>query len=257
MSSTDNTKLSLSAAFSYAGGRLTTRGGMILAAVYVLYQLAMQVSVQSLGASLVAGRVPSGELASSYPLAVGMPAAVSGVLTVLLGVGGIVLSIVAMRALYHDIDNVPTAEHTRNLVRTVLVLVAVSIITTIAVLLGTIALFVPGIFLAVSLVFAQLAVTIEDAGVVESLERSWALTSGHRLRLFFLGVAVFTIALVVGAIIGFLNPASPALGNVVSSVVTGVFSVYSIALLVGAYRQLVDATDESDADTTGVRAQVR
>ncbi|MFC7136509.1 hypothetical protein ACFQRB_08220 [Halobaculum litoreum] len=152
-----------------------------------------------------------------------------------------VVTVVAMRAIYADIDEVPNAEHTRRLGRTVLVLLVVSVITSFAIGVGFVFLFFPGVFLMVSLIFAQLAVVIEDRGVVESLTRSWSLTSGNRIRLFLLGVVVVAIGSVVGGVFGLFGIVSPVAGNLLSAASFGFVSLFSIAVLVSAYRQLADA----------------
>lgn len=234
-------KLDVSDALEYGLDRVLTRGGATLLAVYVVLQLLNQVGFQSAFAGLFAGLMPPGRMAETYPLAVGLPVAASVLVTVLVLLASFVFTVVALRALYADIDDVPTAEHTRQLGRTVAVNVAVTIVVFLAIMVGFVLFVIPGIFLAVSLAFAQTAVVIEDAGVVEALRRSWSLTSGNRIRLFALGLLV----VVAGVLLGFVGSAigfvSPALGSVLSNVFSSVLSFYGLGVLVGAYRQLAEA----------------
>lgn len=240
-------EFSIRSSLGYAVEQLATRGGATLVVAYVVYQVLMQTVVQSLFAEAVGS---TGAMSQAYPLAIGLPVAVLAALTVGLVVVGTVLGVVAMRALYEDLDAFPTPDHTRRLARTVGATIVVSIIVSIAIFVGSLFLLLPGLFLAVSLVFAALVVVIEDAGIVESLKRSWSLSSGHRLRLFALGFIVSLGAGLVGAVAGILGVFDPLVGNLASGAVSGAASLFGVAALVGAYRQLTgDAADSLDATT--------
>lgn len=241
-------KLDLADTFRYAFGRIGTRNGLLLVAAYVVVQLGTQVTAQSMAARFTAGRLPTDATGELYPLAVDLPLAVSGGLTALLVLAGTVLGVLTMRAFYRDLEAFPTAEHTRRLVRTVVVTFVVSVIVFVAIVVGTVFLILPGIFLAVSLVFAVLAVVVEDAGVIESLRRSWSLASGNRIRLFVLGFALAVVSGIVGAAFSVVGMAAPLVGEVGGAVVSGVIGAFGVAVLVGAYRQLAD---RSGADPDG------
>lgn len=230
--------LSISDALQYGVDRLTTRGGALLLGLYVIFQLVTQVSFQSLFAELLADTLPAEQVSRTYPLAIDLPVVVSAGLTILLVVVGTILAVVAMRAIYENINSIPTAEHTRRLPRTVGVILVVSVITFLAIMIGTVFLIVPGIFLAVCLVFSQLVVALEDAGIVTALQRSWSLTAGHRLRLFVLGFLIAILGGISGGLFGVLGIISPLTGNFLSALVMSVLSLYGLAVLVGAYRQL-------------------
>lgn len=236
-------KLDIVETFRYGFGRIGTRNGAVLAALYVVVQFATQVTAQSAAADVTAGRLPADAVERAYPLAVDLPAAVAGGLTALLVLAGAVLGIVTMRAFYRDLADFPTAAHTRRLVRTVLVTVVVSVVVFVAVAVGTVLFVLPGVFLAVSLVFSVLAVVLEDAGVVEALRRSWSLTAGNRLRLFVVGFVLVVVSGVVGAAVGAVGIVAPLVGDVGGAVVAGVTSVLGVGVLVGAYRQLSTAGD--------------
>lgn len=240
--------LDLTDAVRYATDRIATRNGALLVGAYVLVQLVVQVTTQSLAASLVGGGIPAETTERLYPLAVDVSATVSGGLTLLFVLAGTVLGILTMRAFHRDIDRFPTADHTRRLVRTLVVALVVSLIVFVAITVGTVLFVIPGIFLAVSLVFAVLVVAIEDAGVVESLRRSWALTSGNRLRLFLLGVAFVVVSGVVGGLTNVAGIVAPITGGVVAAILAGAIGVFGVGLLVGAYRQLSDDDGATEAD---------
>lgn len=236
-------KLEIGSALEYGFDRVLTRGGAILLSAYIVLQLTSQIGFQSLFGQLLAGTIPAGRASEVYPLAVGLSAPASAILTLLLLVVTLVFTVVMLRALYADIDDVPSEEHTRDLARTAVVTVVVSVIVSVAVGIGFVLLVIPGIFLGVSLVFAQAAVVIEDAGVVEALKRSWSLTSGNRIRLFALGLLLVVAGAVVGGVGTALGVAAPTVGNVLSYVLSSVVSFYGFAVLVGAYRQLAGDED--------------
>ncbi len=243
--------LRIGSALSDGIDSLTTRGGARLVAAYVVLQVIVQVAINSLFATTLADQLPAEAMNTAYPLALDVPLAVSGLVTVLALVATMLVSIVAMRALYADLDEVPNAQHTRRLPRTLAVLILVSLITGVAIGIGFVFLVIPGIFLAVALVFTQLAVVVEEAGVVEAMKRSWSLTKGNRIRLFALGLIVAVVSGIVGALFGLLGVVSPAVGNLVSAAMTGVASLFGLAVLVSAYQQITDvesATTQNVAD---------
>lgn len=237
------TKLNIGDALSYGVDRITTRGGAILLAAYVLIQLIGQVGFQSLFVRALSESATDNQVLQAFPFALDLPIGISGGLLVLLMLVGFILSIVSMRAIYMDIDSVPTADHTRRLARTVGILFIVGIIINIAVSLGSI-LILPGIYLAVSLIFATVVVVIEDAGVIESLERSWELTSGNRLTLFGLGL-IMSVLFFVGYVITVISSVlSPIVGSLLLSIMFGSVALFQIAVLIGAYRQLAGDSEQ-------------
>ncbi|MDF9744719.1 hypothetical protein [Natrinema salsiterrestre] len=244
-----SSKLNIWSAISYGFDRLTTRGGAVLLTTYVLFQFAAQVGFQSFFIGLLPDSAANEQVLRSLPFALDLPISISGGLLVLLVVVGSVLSVVAMRAIYADIDSIPTADHTRRLVRTVGVTLIVGIITVLAVWIGSIFFLVPGIFLAVSLIFANAVVIIEDAGVIESLKRSWELTSGNRFHLFGLGVIVFGVFVVGYLITTLTSMFAPTVGGVLSAIMFGSLTMVQIAVLVGAYRQLADGGEQASSSS--------
>jgi hypothetical protein len=78
------------------------------------------------------------------------------------------------------------------------------ILSVIAIVLGFIALVVPGIILSVGLAFVPYVVVDRGLGPIEALKESWRITKGHKWQLFLLFLALVGInllgvlALVVG-----------------------------------------------------------
>ena len=68
------------------------------------------------------------------------------------------------------------------------------------IVLGGLLLFViPGIYLAVRLMFYTYYIVDKDAGIMDSIQRSWKLTQGGVINLFLLGV-LFVIINFIGAL---------------------------------------------------------
>jgi uncharacterized membrane protein len=73
--------------------------------------------------------------------------------------------------------------------------------------IGLVLLIIPGIYLALRLQFYLAAIVSEDAGIIDSLKRSWEITKGEELELLvlylieFLLVIAGTIALFIGIFI--------------------------------------------------------
>lgn len=72
-----------------------------------------------------------------------------------------------------------------------------SLLMSVIVLVGLCLFIIPGIYLALRLQFYLALIVEENAGILESLKRSWAITSGETSRLFLLWLAMLGI-LVVG-----------------------------------------------------------
>lgn len=103
-------------------------------------------------------------------------------------------------------------------IRAFLPLILISVLATLGILLGMILLIVPGIILAVGWSVIVPVRVVERTGIVETLGRSWDLTSGHRWAIFGL-MLIFAIGS-----IGF-----QALGSAVEGAM-GVFGRPEIAM---------------------------
>ncbi|WP_434522468.1 hypothetical protein [Halorubrum sp. AS12] len=139
---------------------------------------------------------------------------------------------------------------TRRLGRTTVFALIGGLIVTVSVMLGTVLLVLPGLFLAASFLFFIFAVSVEDRGIISSLRRSWVLARGSRLKL---GVLIIVSALfsgVIGAISPLLTLADLSVAaDIVTVVLTTVFFVPYYAIIAPAYLQLRDGEDASNRTT--------
>lgn len=149
-----------------------------------------------------------------------------------------------------ELSTFPAELYTRDVGRATLRTIVGGIVVGVAVAVGTLMLFLPGLFLAVSFLFFIFAVGVEDRGVVDALRRSWDLARGNRLRL---GLVVALLA-GAGMIVGIVPPlfaaaGAPALGDLTSALLNSVLFVFVYGIMAAAYLQLRDG-DGAPSDST-------
>ena len=216
---------------------LTYSGGVLMALTFV-YQLLFLGSINAIFVDILPPEAQqSGQLGFALPV----PAAVAGVIALLGLAFGIVLYIAATRALTREqseLDSLPGELFTRRMGRALVSAVGANIVVTIAVTIGFILLFVPGIFLAISFIFVIFAVGVEDERAIDALSRSWELASGNRWGLFALGLIVGVVTGVGSSIGSVASFVSPVAGQILSLALTSVFSIVGYGILADAYLQV-------------------
>ena len=121
------------------------------------------------------------------------------------------------------------------------VLVAVSLLGGLAVFVGLLFLFAPGIWVAVSLVPLIAVVMFEDRGVFDSMRRSFALVRGSWWPVFGLMIVLVFVNLILSFLTTFPGPLGFLMAVIVSAIT---LTVYAVAMYV-AYDEL--STDELGA----------
>lgn len=71
-----------------------------------------------------------------------------------------------------------------------------NILAFLIVLIGLVFLIIPGIYLALRLQFFSAAIVDDNAGIIESLKKSWEITKGHTFSLFLLCLTMIGICIV-------------------------------------------------------------
>jgi hypothetical protein len=111
----------------------------------------------------------------------------------------------------------------------VLSLLAASIVTGVLIVLGILALIVPGIILAIMFSLVYPAIIVEDAGVLESLSRSRALVSNRWLKtlglLLVLGIIVGIADGIVAAISMLLGVGSTLFSSILTAFILPIFPI--------------------------------
>lgn len=236
--------LNIGEAVSTGFEKLRTPAGLQLGGLYVLAVVLTGVGANSITTALLPETAQIDTPALALPIG-----AAAGALVMALGILlGLVLSVVILRAVNHptaDLDSIPDGL-TRALPKTLLFLLIAGLIQGVLVAIGLVLLVIPGLFVLVSLYFAQVYIVIEDEGPLEGLSSSWSLSKGNRLSIFGLIVVVGVIAILgslVGEVVGIL---SPVVGSLLSLAVTGFLNVFTTGALVDAYHQLADEQAEMD-----------
>jgi len=173
----------------------------------------------------------------SLPVSTGVAAAI-GVVSFLFG---ICLFFVAARLLSRDVSelgSLPASLITHRFGRAFLATLVVSVLLAIVIPLGFVALFVPGLFLAVSFQFTVYAIAVEDRGPVDGLRRSWDLAGGNRWRLLAILVLIVVLSVIGSAVGSVLGLVSPTAGQLASMLLTSVFVVITYGILADAFVQL-------------------
>jgi hypothetical protein len=108
-------------------------------------------------------------------------------------------------------------------------LLAVSIITGILIVLGFIALIVPGIILALMFSLVYPVIMLESTGILGSLSRSRVLVSNRWLKtlglLILLGIIVAVVNGVAVLIAGLFGVFSPLISGILTAFVTPIFAI--------------------------------
>ena len=107
-----------------------------------------------------------------------------------------------------------------------------TIVMTIAILLGFVALIIPGIILSIAFAFSGQLVIERGLGPIASLKESMRLTKGHRMSLFGLGLATL--------LLNFLGILVLFIGVFVTIPVTNL-------ALVHAYRKIAGSAPEEES----------
>ncbi|QLD90770.1 hypothetical protein HWV07_17655 [Natronomonas salina] len=237
--------------------RSLTKSGGVLMALMFAYMLVFMGAMNTVMLEFLPKEAQGSE---QFGLALPVPPAVAGAITLLGMLFGIVFYIVAVRALTRDqakLSSLPSELFTRRIGRATISAIGANIITQIAITIGFILLFIPGIFLAVSLIFVVFAIGVEDRRAIDSLSRSWQLVSGNRWSLFALGLIVVVTVGIVGGVSSIFTIVDPVIGQIVNLAVISIVSIVSYGILADAYVQLRDDEEIGGSggtetpDTTG------
>lgn len=216
--------------------------GIVLMVLTFLYTLGFVASVNT----AVAAALPA-EVQEQARIGLTLPVSptVAGLLMIVGMLVGTVILLAATRAFTRgsrERGSLSADLFTRRIGRALLSAIVANVIVFIAVVIGFVLLFVPGIFLAVSFIFVIFAIGVEDAGPVAALRRSWELASGNRWRLFALGLIVGIITGLLSGIGSVVSIANPTAGQVISLVISAPLTVLGYGILADAYVQVRESS---------------
>ena len=225
-------------------GRGARRAFSISGIVALVLTICYQVVFVGAFNTIIVNRLPAsvqpsdiGTIGFTLPLSTEV-AAVLGLGAMLFGVG---VFLATARLLSRDVaslSSLPRGLFTRRIGPAFLSAVVVSVVLAVVIPLGFALLFIPGLFLTVSLQFALFAVAVEDTGPIDALRRSWELASGNRWRLLAL-VVLFGILGGIGGAVGSLFAfVSPSAGQLASLVINSVLIIVMYGILADSFVQL-------------------
>jgi hypothetical protein len=246
--------LQLSKAVTDGLRRVPTATGVVLLVTTFLLQLTVLTSINTL---LVAANP---EAATALGPTLPVTGAAAGGLLAAAGLANLLFLVVVTRALARplaDLSSLPATLVTRRPFRATLTMLVTTVIVSVLTTVGFAFVILPGLYLTACFLFAFFVVSVEDRGVVGALRRTWALSSGNRLRLVVLvainvfgGVTigvVWTIARVAGA---------ATAGAVLNAGLTAVLSTCVLAITASAYLQLAGGDRDADEVATPARRGV-
>jgi hypothetical protein len=111
-----------------------------------------------------------------------------------------------------------------------------SLLVGIMVIVGSLLLIVPGIYLAIRFSYYLYAGMIEEEGIFGSLRRSWEVTAGNWWRTLGLLIIIALVAIVLGGLTNFLPPLGMA-SLIVMNVINLVITAWITTILTCAYLQ--------------------
>lgn len=238
--------------------RATERNGLLLMGAFVLLGVASAVVTQTFTAETATvlaefarqqGEPFDPSQLGPTPLALPLPLGVALALALVLALLAEALRIVAVRTFVSS----ERAGVPREFVRRRIAWVTLNgffggIVVGALVLIGTVFLIIPGVFLYVSLFFVRQEIAVEDKNFIDAMADSWALTKGERVEVFVLALVVLFLGLFAGLpslAVGEFNQAASVLVNAVLSAVVGVFV---IAIVARAYAQMRADEEEPEPE---------
>jgi hypothetical protein len=147
-----------------------------------------------------------------------------------------------------ETERIPRELLTRKAVFATLNGVVGGLVVGAAILLGTLLLVLPGLFLAVSFYLVRQVIAVEDANFVDAIVRAWELSKGNRLAIFGLLVIVWFAGLIVGLPATVALVVSSTVSVLLSAVIGGFVTTFGIAVATRAFVQIRDAAEAEAGD---------
>lgn len=204
-----------------------TQKGLIAASLYSILQIANFIFTQSLNPSSFSQYA----FIENTALAGGLELVTIILLTV--------LNIGLLRAFVKK-ENLSRKLFTENILSASLNTILGGILFGLAVGIGFLLLFVPGIFLLVSLLFWTIYVAVENQNFIEGMKSSWNLTKGNRIDLFLLGFFLVFTMMIASFIVNIVITlaVSSLAGIIVYYIMLGYFTVVNIIAMSRTYNSL-------------------
>ncbi|WP_152041726.1 hypothetical protein [Salinigranum salinum] len=231
--------------------RVLTRTGVVLLALLFAQQLLLVTSLNT----LIAAEVPP-EAADVIGLSLPVSGTVAGAILLGAFLFTAVYFVILARAFARPmtrLSSFPTELYTRRIGRATLTMLVGGIVVFLAIMIGFVLFFIPGLFLAVCFLFVIFTVGVEDRGVLSALKRSWSLSKGNRLRLAVIVVFSGISGSLIGAVPALFQVAGAStIGDLVSVLLNSILFTFIYGVTASAYLQL--AEDDGDRGDPNVVA---
>jgi uncharacterized membrane protein len=192
------------------------------------------------GAALEAGPDPAAGVGFIF---------LGGFLTMVLGM---LSQAVVLYGAFQDMRGRPVnlAESLKVGLRRFLPILALAIVMSLGLMLGTLLLIIPGLILFTMWFVATPACVVEQLGPFRSMGRSSQLTKGHRWKVFGLILVLILISAIIGSMVSVIlrllgSPVLTAIGGLIWNGIWG--AIYSIAVVV-TYHDLRVAKEGVDIE---------
>ncbi|MFB6111186.1 MAG: hypothetical protein ABEJ35_01475 [Halobacteriaceae archaeon] len=233
-------------------GRVFTRGlrrsvspsGLVVLVLFAVYQFGLLAAMNT-----VIYRAVPPEYTMGLADVIGFALPVSLRSAVALGVASLVFGtwtfLVATRLLARDVDalsTVPSRVFSRRLLGGFVSAFLVSVLLGILIPIGFVLFVVPGLYLAVSLLFSIFAVGVADDGPIAAMQRSWELATGNRWKLLVVVVILAGVGGVINIASSVIRLVDPLAGQLASVFTTTVLLVVTYGFVAEAFVQLSGET---------------
>jgi uncharacterized membrane protein (DUF485 family) len=167
---------------------------------------------------------------------------------------GFVLQAALVRASIEDLrgNSVAVGPNLVEALKLLLPLIGLTFLTSIAIAIGVVLLFVPGIIVYIMLIVSVPVLIEERRGVIGSMSRSRELTKGSRWRIFLLLILFLIVYLVLALVAAFAGTAVIGAGNIAVGIVQAVFSsvlgMFAAAMIASLYVELRMVREGATAD---------
>ena len=163
---------------------------------------------------------------------------------VLKGVVGFTIGVTAAYFLYEAVL-ARTGLRSRQSDDAFLPFIGMAVITTLAIILGLVALIFPGLYLIARWSIAAPVLMIDGKGPIKAMQDSWERTKGSDFSILVAVLLFYGVPTVASIAAGLVFGAEDPLGIGLSQLASAVASALGVAMAVGIYGRLVGGKEEA------------
>lgn len=165
---------------------------------------------------------------------------------VLKGVVGFTVGVAAAYFLYEAVL-ARTGLRSRQSDDAFLPFIGLAVITTLAIMVGLIALVIPGLYLIARWSIAAPVLMIDGKGPIKAMQDSWERTKGSDFSILVAVLLFYGVPTLASIAAGFVFGPEDPLGIGLSQLASAVASAFGVAMAVGIYGRLVGGKQDAKA----------